>query len=281
MSDGADRSGDVEETSTLKISRNMKQPNQTALVTGATSGIGYELASLFAQHGYNLVIVSRNEKRALSAAEEFRRIGAPQVTMIVQDLFKPGAADEIHAITREKNIGVDVLVNNAGMGCYGYFRDTDLHKELGIIQLNISSLVHMTKLYMADMLKGEGGKILQVASIASYAPLPLMAVYGASKAFILSFTDALIDELKGTNVSMTALIPGVTDTDFFRKAGAENTRAAQEGIDPAEVAKIGFDALLRGEHHAVAKNIRSQIFMSQFLPNEQLARMAHRALDVA
>lgn len=259
----------------------MENNDKTALVTGATSGIGYALASVFAQHGYKLVIVSRNEKRALTAAEEFRRDGSPEVTMIVQDLFKPGAADEIHAVTREKNIYVDVLVNNAGMGVHGYFRDTDLHKELNIIQLNICSLVHMTKLYLNEMLRERGGKILQVASIASYAPLPTMAVYGATKAFVLSFTDALIDELRGTNVSMTALIPGITDTDFFRKAGAENTKAAQGGIDPAEVAKVGFEALMRGEHHALARGTRSTILMSQILSSDQLAKYAHKVLGDA
>jgi short-subunit dehydrogenase len=253
--------------------------NKYALITGATSGIGYELARLFAKDGYNLVIVSRSGKRALNAAEEFKQVGAPSVTMIVKDLAEPTSAEEIYALTKEKGIEIDVLVNDAGMGVYGYFHKTDLSRELAIIQLNITSLVQLTKFYLRDMLERNEGRILQVASIAAYQPTPLLSVYAATKAFVLSFTDALIDELKGTNVKMTALIPGATDTDFFRKAGAEHTRAAHEAGAPEEVARTGYESLMRNEHHAIAPGVRSQVIMSSILPNETITARAHKAME--
>jgi short-subunit dehydrogenase len=260
---------------------NTYNDHYTVLITGASSGIGLELAKLFAQDNYNMVLVARNEARLNQAAAMLKTMGAGTITIIPKDLSVPGSAAEVYAATKEHNLTIDILVNDAGVGEHGLFSETDITKELNIIQLNIASLVHLTKLYLKDMLAGNGGKILQLASIASYQPTPKLAVYAATKAFVLSFTDSLINELRGTNVSMTALIPGATDTDFFNKAGMLHTRAAQDTEDPKVVAEAGYEALMNGEHHALAPGVRSQIVMSSVMPNENIASMARKQMEPA
>lgn len=256
---------------------------KTALITGASSGIGYELARLFSIDKYNLVIVGRDENILEDIAEELTLLGSPSITVIHKDLSITGAAAEVYEETRDKGITVDILVNDAGAGVHGFFAETDIERELGIIQLNISTLVHLTKLYLSDMLAVRRGRILQVASIAAYQPTPLLAVYSASKAFVLSFTDSLINELKDTGVTMTALIPGATDTDFFINADAEHTKAAQNGpADPADVAKIGYEGLMKGAHHAIAgAAVQAQVLMSNLIPNEAVAAMARKQMEPA
>jgi len=259
----------------------MNNQNQTVLITGATSGIGLELARLFAADSYNMVLVARDEEKLNVVASELQDIGAGAITVIAQDLFLPDAPEAIYEITQQKNIHVDILVNDAGMGEYGYFIETNLQKELSIIQLNVVALVHLTKLYLRDMVKASGsGRILQLASIASYQPTPMLAVYAATKAFILSFSDAIRTELRETNITVTSLIPSATDTDFFNKAGMEHTKAAQDNPeDPAVVAKIGYEALLHGEAHAYAPGARQMAAMSSLLSNENVAKMAEKQMQ--
>jgi short-subunit dehydrogenase len=258
----------------------MKLKTKTALITGASSGIGFELAKLFAKDNYDLIIVSRDEKRLTEAADVLLSEGAGKVMIIAKDLSVPGSASEVYAETKREGILVNVLVNDAGVGLHGEFVHNNLEKEIAIIQLNIVSLVQLTKLYLRDMLSHNEGRILQVASIASYQPTPLLAVYAATKAFVLSFTDALINELENSKVTMTALIPGATATDFFRKAGAAHTKAAQDNPeDPAVVAKIGYEALMKGEHHAVPPGVKKEIIMSTVLPNEKIASQARTYME--
>lgn len=258
------------------MKNNMSLINETALITGATSGIGYELAKLFAGDNANLVIVSRNEEKLKEVSREFIGLGSPKVTIIPKDLSLPGNALEVYEQTKSEGINVSILVNDAGIGEHGYFSETDLEKEDRIIQLNIISLVHLTKLYLKDMLKHDKGKILNLASIASYQPTPTLAIYSASKAFVLSFTDSLIHELKDTGITMTALIPGPTDTDFFRKANAENTKAAVDNPQNAgKVAKAGYEGLLKGKHHVTSKfSVQAQVAMSSVMPDEAVTAMA-------
>jgi short-subunit dehydrogenase len=265
----------------IQILEIMEINNKTALITGATSGIGYELAKLFARDKYNLVIVSRSEDRLNEAANEFWSLGSPRITVIPKDLSMSGSAKAVYEHTKREGIEVNVLVNDAGVGEHGLFSETEIDKELKIIQLNIVSLVHLTKLYLTDMLQRREGRILQLASVASYEPTPMLSVYAATKAFVLSFTDSLIHELKDTGVTMTALIPGPTDTDFFRKAHMEHTRAAQnDPQDPAEVAKVGYEGLMNGEHHAVVSaSVRAQVAMSSVLPNETVTSMAAAQME--
>jgi short-subunit dehydrogenase len=252
---------------------------KTALITGGTSGIGLELAKLFAEDGYSLVIVARNEQALTETAGLLRSLGAKRVVTIPCDLSKAGSAQYVYDEVQRLDILVNVLVNDAGAGEYGPFSETSLQEELAIIQLNIASLVHMTKLYLKEMLERNEGKILQLASIASYQPTPYLAVYAATKAFVLSFTDAVINEIRESDVTMTALIPGPTDTEFFQRAHAENTRAAQHPKDPAVVAKADYDALMRGLPHAVAPGITRQIVMSSVMPNQAVASMARKQME--
>lgn len=261
----------------------MKNENQTVLITGATSGIGLELARLFAADKYNMVLVSRDEQNLNLVASELQIMGAGNVTVIPKDLSLPNAADDIFEITRQQGIHVNILVNDAGVGEYGYFTDTNLAKELRIIQLNISAMVHLTKLYLREMISHDGeGRIMQLASVASYQPSPMLAVYAATKAFVLSFSDAVAYELKDTNITITSLIPNATDTDFFRKAGMEHTKAAQDNPDnPTLVAQIGYEALLKGEPHAYAPGVRQMAAMSSILSNQNVAKMVEKQMQPA
>ncbi|MBC7890673.1 MAG: SDR family oxidoreductase [Sphingobacteriaceae bacterium] len=257
---------------------------QTALVTGASSGIGYELAKLFAQDGYNLVLVSRNTDRLHEIATEFKtQFGLSEITVVGKDLSQPDAPQQVYDEVKGQGIAVNVLVNNAGAGEHGMFAtETDLGKELSIIQLNATSLVHLTKLFLKDMTERNEGKILMLASVASVLPNPLMAVYGATKAFILNFSEALRNELKDTAITVTALMPGATNTDFFHKAGAEGTVAHQQALktDAAGVAKDGYEALMKGKDKVVSGMMnKAQVAMSHVMPDSLVTANVRKMME--
>jgi short-subunit dehydrogenase len=253
---------------------------QTVLLTGATSGIGLELGKLFAKDNYDMVIVSRDENKLNEVAYHYKQLGAGEITIIAKDLSISHAVSDIYDMTKKKGIQINVLVNDAGVGKYGPFSETNLETELDIIQLNVSSLVHLTKLYLRDMLEQGGGRILQLASIAAYQPTPFLAVYAATKAFILSFSDAIGTELRDTNVTVTALIPSATDTDFFNKAGMQHTKAANsDPEDPAAVAKVGYKALMNGEPHAYGSGAKQLAAMSSMMSNRNVAKMAEKQMQ--
>jgi len=248
-----------------------------ALVTGATSGIGYELARLFAGDGYNLIIVARTRLDLEKAATEFSQYGVDVIT-ITKDLFQPQAAFELYNEVKSKGLIVDVLVNDAGQGQYGLFVESDINRLLDIIQLNISSLTVLTHLFLKDMVARNEGKILQLASIASELPGPWQAVYHATKAYVLSFTEALINELKDSAVSMTALQPGATDTDFFNKAEMQDSKITDSKLsDPAKVAKDGYEALMKGDDKIVSgfKN-KAMVAMSNIMPDKMVAEQMNQ-----
>lgn len=255
-----------------------------ALITGATSGIGYELCRLFAADAYNIVMVARSEERLQQVADEISTQYEVQTHIIPKNLFLKEAPKEIYDELKQKGINVSVLVNDAGQGEFGYFANTELERELDIIQLNITSLVSLTKYFLKDMLINGEGKILNVASLVSDYPSPLLAVYAGTKAFVLSFSEALANELKETNITVTALQPGVTDTDFFFKAGEENTVGYQESelADPSDVAKDGYSALMKGKDKVVSgKKNKMHLFMSKLLPDMKLAASMHRSNEPA
>ncbi|MBT1702160.1 SDR family NAD(P)-dependent oxidoreductase [Chryseosolibacter indicus] len=245
-----------------------------ALITGATSGFGYEFAKLFAKDGYNLVLVARNDEKLQELAADLTQTFLIEVLPIAKDLFNPSAAAEIYSETQAKGIVIDALVNNAGQGTYGLFAEYDSDRDVDMIQLNITSLVCLTKLYLKEMIARNEGKILQVASLLGKYPTPYMSVYAASKAFVVIFTEGLINELKGTQVTVTALLPGPSDTDFFHKAGAEETVTYKEEdlSNPAVVARDGFEALMNGESRIVS-GIKNKVFavMSGVMPDSALA----------
>lgn len=252
-----------------------------ALITGATSGIGYELAKLFAKDKYNLVIVARSTEDLAATAQDLKSKYGVEVMTISKDLFKREAPFELYDEITAKGIQIDTLVNDAGQGQYGEFIDTDINRELDIIQLNIGSLVTLTKLFSKDMVARNEGKILNLASIASRLPGPLQSVYHATKAFVLSFTEAVREELKDTNITMTALMPGATDTDFFRKAQMEDAKMVKEGKldDPVKVAQDGFEALMAGKDKVISgmKN-KAQVAMSNITPDPVVAKQLHEQM---
>lgn len=252
---------------------------KTALITGASSGIGRELATLFAKDGYNLVLVARSQDKLQDMAEKFKhQFGTASVTVIEKDLSKPEAPQEIYDEVTRQQITINTLVNNAGFGEYGKFAtETSLQKELDVIQVNLTALVHLTKLFLKDMVQRNEGKILMLGSIASIMPNPLMAVYGATKSFIYSFSEALRNEVKETDISITVLMPPATDTDFFNKAGAMNTVAQEQArsMDPADVAKEGYMALMKGKDKAIAGfSTKMQAAAFRVLPDSVVSQTA-------
>lgn len=256
----------------------MSNTTKYALITGATSGIGLELAKLFAKDHYNLIIVSRNQQELDKTAKELQQNGVDVIT-IAKDLFN---RDEVFSLCEEvkrTGIQVDVLVNDAGQGVYGLFKDNDIDRELKIIDLNIGALTILTKHFLKEMVSRNEGKILNVASIASETPGPWQAVYHATKAYVLSLTEAICEEVRDTNITITALQPGVTDTDFFNKAGMNDSKAVQDKeamANAANVAKDGYDALMAGKDKTVSgfKN-KLQMAMGNVTPGSTLAHMVN------
>ena len=253
--------------------------NKYALITGATDGVGYHLAKKFAENNYSLVIVARNEEALNKTALELKQQFNIEVKTLARDLFDVDNAFDVYNEMQVQDIKIDVLVNDAGQGLYGEFVDTDIHRELDIIQLNISSLVVLTKLFLKDMVDRGEGKILNLASVASKLPGPWQSVYHGTKAFVLSFTEAIRQEVKDKGVVVTALMPGATDTDFFRKADMLESKVVAEGKldDPAKVAEDGYNALMNNDDKVISgfKN-KAQVAMSNLMPDETVAAQMHK-----
>ncbi len=224
----------------------MEPAIKTALITGATSGIGLELARLFARDHYRLAIAARTAEELEKTAAELSHLSGQEVVTFVSDLSDKNAAQQLYDSTKRKNLTVDVLVNNAGYAEHGLFKDVDLEKELGLIQLNLTSLTILTKLFLDDMLKRKSGKILNVASTAAFQPGPLMSVYYATKAYVLSLTEALANELQDTNITITALCPGPTKTAFQHKIGVK-LPLFSGSMSAQTVAEIGYRGLMKGK----------------------------------
>lgn len=251
------------------------QQNKYALITGGTSGIGFELAKLFAADQYNLVIVARNEQELALSAETLKQQGVEVIT-ISKDLFDRQSPFELYQEVKAKGIEIDVVVNDAGQGVYGEFVDIELERELDIIQLNIAAVVVLTKLFLKDMVARNSGRILNVASIAGKVPGPYQAVYHGTKAFIHSFNEAVRSEVKasGSSVTITSLLPGATDTDFFNKADMEASKVVQEGKlgDAATVAKDGYEALMAGKDMVISGFMNKvQVAMANVMPDSTAA----------
>lgn len=225
-----------------------------ALVTGATSGIGYEMAKLLATDGYNLIIVARNQGELFRKEKEFREYGV-DVISLSHNLSQSGDVYALYAELNLNGISPEILINDAGQGAYGLFMDTDIHREIEIINLNIVSVIILTKLFIKDRLQKGGGKILNLSSIASKAPGPWHSVYHGTKAFIQSWSEAIREELKDTPITVTALLPGPTDTDFFNKADMNRSKILDDKNNlshPAEVAKDGYKAMMNGEDKVIS-----------------------------
>ena len=223
--------------------------SKTALITGASGGIGFELAKIFAKNRYHLVLVARNEQRLKEIAEDLRKEHGISVRVIAKDLAHADAPKEIFDTLQRESIHIDILVNNAGYTVFGEFSKTSLTDELQMIQVNIVALTHLTKLFLPEMLKKKSGRILNLGSTAAFQPGPLMAIYYASKSYVLFFSEALAEELRNTGVTVTALCPGPTETGFQKRGKMETSRlvAGKKIMDASTVAEIGYQALMKGK----------------------------------
>ncbi|TSD66427.1 SDR family oxidoreductase [Inquilinus sp. KBS0705] len=254
----------------------MENQGKYALITGATSGIGYELAMLFAKDKYNLIIVARDQAELQTCADTLSQEGVA-VLPIACDLSDMEAAKSLCYDVQNRGIDVDVLVNDAGQGLYGLFKDTDLERELSMIHLNICATVILTKHFVKSMVARNEGKILNLASIASRTPGPWQSVYHGTKAFVLSFSEGIREELKENHITVTALLPGPTDTDFFNKSDMQDSKVVQDKSsmsDPAKVAKDGYEALMNGDDQVVSGFKNKMItLMSSITPDRNVAGM--------
>src|SRR3954447_4236947 len=223
---------------------------QTALITGASAGIGLELARLFAAGGYDLVLVARSAGRLEELAGELRSRHGVTVRALAKDLARPESPEEIFRDLEAAGVAVDVLVNNAGFGTFGPFAETDLGQELEELQLNVVTLTHLAKKFLPGMLARRRGGILNVGSTAGFQPGPWMAVYYATKAYVLSFSEALAEELGGTGVTVSVLCPGPTQTEFQQRAGMDSSKlfaGLLRVADAAAVARAGYEGFRAGK----------------------------------
>lgn len=226
---------------------------ETALITGASGGIGLDLAHLFARDGHDVVLVARSTDKLQQLARDLEKSHKVAAHVIAADLAKPDAPARVFEETRARRLQIDCLVNNAGFGLTGKFAQTDLQAELEMIQVNVTAVVHLTKLFMEGMVARNRGRIMNVASTAAFQPGPLMAIYYASKAFVLSFSEAVSEELSDTKVTVTALCPGPTSTGFADAANMNETRLFNltKPMASMEVARIGYRAMMRGKRVAI------------------------------
>ena len=220
----------------------------TALVTGASGGIGEELARLFAADGHDLVLVARSRDKLTRLAEELKAKHGVAARVLAADLVRDEAPQEIFEELSADGVTVDALVNNAGVGTYGLFAETDLQSELDLLQVNIVALTHLSKLFLPGMMARRRGYLMNVASTAAFQPGPLMAVYYASKAYVLSLSEALANECEGTGVRISALCPGPTETGFVAAAGMGDSKLFDRAVmDARTVAVEGYRGLLAGK----------------------------------
>ncbi|HWF07612.1 MAG TPA: SDR family NAD(P)-dependent oxidoreductase [Bryobacteraceae bacterium] len=247
-----------------------------AVITGASSGIGYELANQFARHGFDILVVAEDArledaKRRLS--EQNAKVESLRVDLATHD-----GVETLNRQIQSSGRFIDAVAINAGVGVQGAFWETSLDAQLNLIALNVTSAVHLTHRILPGMVARNHGRILYTSSVAATAPGPFMSSYNASKAFLKSFAEGIRNELKDTNVTVTTLMPGATETDFFRRAGMEDTKlGVSEKDDPADVAREGFEALMEGKDHIVAGSFKNKVqaTLAHVLPDTLTAEM-HR-----
>lgn len=251
--------------------------NSYTLITGASGGIGFELAKIAASRHHNLVLIARNEKRLNELKEEWEILYSVRIIVVVSDLSESGAIDKIIDFLHTNHIQIDILINNAGFGLFGFFDRTDLERETNMLQVNVIALTQLTKYIFREMITRKSGRIMNLASVAGFFPGPLMSVYYASKAYVLSFSQALANEAKNTGVSITVLCPGPTKSNFVRNADLETSRLFSSfgKISSAEaVAKYGFRSMEKGKTVAVfGVQNRLLLFFAHFLPRKMLVNM--------
>ena len=255
---------------------------KTALITGASSGIGLELAKIHASQGGNLVIVARNKAKLEELKVSLEQQFGILVHVIEKDLAIPNAAQEVYHETESLGIQIDYLINNAGFGLYGKFEHSDWVQESNMIQVNITALTQFTKLYLPGMIARKSGKIMNVASTAAFVPGPTMAVYCATKPYVLSFSEALNNEVSAQGITVTALCPGATASGFSKIAKADKSALFTKTklANSFEVAKFGYDAMLKGKQVAIHGFMNQLLaFIVRFTPRSLVVRISRKVID--
>lgn len=245
---------------------------KTSLITGASGGIGREFAQIFARKGYNLVLVARNESKLEQIAKNFEKNYDIRVTILPLDLSQTNSASKLYSEITNRKIQIDILINNAGFGDYGNFVDSELDKTTSMINLNMTSLTELSLVFIKEMKKRNSGKILNIASTASFQLIPKFAVYAATKSYVLNFTEALHYELKDTNVSVSVLCPGPTATSFEKSANMKNSKLFKSGVMKAKtVAKIGYNGLMKNKM-TIIPGFKNQVMaiLSNMTPSRNL-----------
>ncbi|MDJ0519151.1 MAG: SDR family oxidoreductase [Trichodesmium sp. MO_231.B1] len=254
---------------------------KTALITGASSGIGETFAQELAVRKTNLVLVARSEDKLQKLANKLHTQYQIQTDVIVQDLTSPAATKSVFEVVLQKELTIDLLVNNAGFGDYGNFAERSLEKQINMIQLNITALVELTHLFLPGMQQRKSGGIINVASIGGFQPLPYMSVYGATKAFVLSFSEALWAENQDSGVKILALCPGPTESDFFQRAEfptSTGETSKQKLTSAQEVVQDALQALEKKQSNIVTGGLLNQVIVntSRFFPRETLASLVEK-----
>jgi uncharacterized protein len=249
---------------------------QTVLVTGASMGIGVDLAECFAKHGYDLILTARSEPALQEVAARLSSAYGVKASVFAMDLAQRGGGVRLAQVIAAAGLEVDVLVNNAGFGKAGAFENSDSDLQLGMIDVNDRALVELTHIYWPNMLARKRGGILNVASIAAFVPGPLMAVYYATKAFVLSFSEALWEEARGSGVHVSCLCPGATKSKFRERAGTGETRLGQTAVvmDSKPVAEAGYAGFTKNQSVVITgKGNHRSIRMIPFLPRAMVLKM--------
>ncbi len=243
---------------------------KTVLITGASGGIGKALANIFAEKGYNLILVARSQDKMNRIAEDLEHRYKIKVTVLVYDLSEPRAALKLYQEIQQKEIGVDILINNAGFGDFGAFVDEDFETVTQMLNLNVTALTELTHLFLKDMKAKNSGKILNIASTAAFQPLPNFAVYAATKAYVLHFTEALHYELKDTNINVSVLCPGPTSTGFAKRANAENASILKDEMDVDEVARMAYKEFMKNKMTIITGFKNKMTSLSRMMPSRKV-----------
>ena len=254
-----------------------------ALITGASTGIGKELAHIHAAKGGDLIIVARSKEKLEALKTELKKKYSSEVIVIAKDLSKPEAAQEIYAEVKKAGIDIDFLINNAGYGALGKFHELDYDRQISMINLNVTSLTAMTRLFLPDFVKRNQGKILNTSSTASFMPGPLQAVYYATKAYVTFFSNALSEELSDTNITVTNLMPGATETEFGATSGMDKTVLFKKTATARSVAEDGYSAMLKGKIDVVSGLTGAQkmmMAMIPFIPKKVLLKQIRKMQEV-
>jgi len=256
---------------------------KTALITGASSGIGKELAYIHAEKGGDLIVIARSENKLNQLKNELEEKYKISVLVIQKDLTSPNASKEIYDQVKTAGLKVDYLINNAGFGGLGKFHERDLAQDLAMINLNIIALTALTHYFLQDFVKNNEGKILNVSSTASLMPGPLQAVYFATKAYVTFFSNAIAEELNDTNITVTNLMPGATETQFGKVSGVDKTALLDKSVSARSVAQDGYNGMLKGKLDVISGLTLSQkilVSMIPFTPKKMMLKQVRQMQEI-